>query len=96
VELSEGKPETMVRVYADRPGLIYSADPSEPWIRVRPLRGRSPLAGEALAADLVTITLDLERLHAAANPDGPGVKNEAIVRLSCFRCQGTSIRVLLK
>ena len=96
VELSEDKPEVVVRVYADRPGLIYSADPSEPWIRVRPLRGRLPLPGEALSADLVTITLDRDRLQAAANPDGPAVAKVGIVRLSCFRCRGTSIRVLLK
>jgi hypothetical protein len=107
VELSEEKPEAVVRVFADRPGLAYSADASEPWLRVRPLRGRSPQQGEALAADLVTITLDRAKL-SAMSPDGPGSiqdgpgsiqegkAREAVVRLSCFRCQGTVIRVLWK
>jgi hypothetical protein len=72
IELADDQREALVRVYADRPGLVYTAEASEPWLRVRPLRGRTPEPGEALAADLVTVSIDRAMLDAmTANPDVP-------------------------
>ena len=96
VELSADKRESLVRVYSDRPGLAYTVEASEPWVHVRALRGRTPLTGEALAADVLTITVDEVRLAAEANPDGAARVRPATVWLSCFRCTGTSVQVVLR
>jgi len=107
VELSEAKPEALLRISADRPGLAYTAEADQPWLRVRPLRGRTPERGEALTADLVWLEVDRWQLAAMSNPDGPGLPNdkasskpqkagrETTVTLSCFRSRSTTVRVVL-
>jgi hypothetical protein len=96
VELTRDQPATLIRVYSDRPGLVYSAVASEPWLRVKPLMSRTARPGEALAADLITVEVDERALGQAENPDGLRAAREATVRLECFRCRGTAVKVLVR
>lgn len=90
VSLSAANPKTEVRIYADRPSLAYTVETSAPWLKAKPLLGRTPAHGEALAADLLAIEVDWEALNeTAAGLD----QAKAEVQLSCFRCRGTTITV---
>jgi hypothetical protein len=53
-----GDGSARVRVSSDWAGLPYTAESSAPWLAASPLRGRTPVPGEALAADPVEIRAD--------------------------------------
>jgi hypothetical protein len=94
IELTSDKPEAVIRVSGDRPGLAYTASPSDSWVQARPLRGHTPELGDSLADDVLTIRVDLSQFET--NPDGPSRPREATVHLTCFQCISTTIKVAFR
>ena len=60
-----------IQVSSSSPDIAYSVESSAPWLRARPRLGRTPAAGSAMAADLVSVEIDTASL-------GPGQHHASI------------------